>query len=95
KNLHLYDKIVGELTAKSHQTYQIIFEEIGNVIVDILTDNLQYEKETILNREEEQPTVEELLPVFKKLSDNSESNLEKEEKNDNMNVIDLSTTVNC
>ncbi|RIB24266.1 hypothetical protein C2G38_2169016 [Gigaspora rosea] len=58
-----------------------------------LNNNLKYEKPTISNREKEEQLVTESLPAPEALSDVSESSLE-EEKEQNMDIIDLSISVN-
>ncbi|CAG8781933.1 9604_t:CDS:2, partial [Gigaspora margarita] len=58
-----------------------------------LNSNLQYEKPTVSNREEEEQVVTESLPAPEALSDDSESSLEEEEEQ-NMDIIDLSISVN-
>ncbi|CAG8841921.1 31083_t:CDS:2, partial [Gigaspora margarita] len=55
------------------------FDEIENEIVDVLAGNLQYEKPTFSNREEEQMATE-LLSVSEALSEDSKSSLEEEEE---------------
>ncbi|CAG8834657.1 35167_t:CDS:1, partial [Gigaspora margarita] len=69
------------------------FDKIENVVVDVLAGNLRYEKQVISNREEEEPAVTELLSAHEELSDDSESSL-KEEEGENIEVIDLSISVN-
>ncbi|CAG8814933.1 7564_t:CDS:2, partial [Cetraspora pellucida] len=64
------------------------FDKIENVVLDVLADNLRYEKQVVLNRKAEEAAVTELLSVHEELSDNSESSLE-EEKRVNIDVIDL------
>ncbi|CAG8786125.1 45189_t:CDS:2, partial [Gigaspora margarita] len=93
QTLHLNDTIVRELTARKCQTYQVCFNEIENVIVDVLAGNLRYEKPTISNREEEEQAVTESLLAPEALSNDSESSLEEEEEQ-NIDVIDLSILVN-
>ncbi|CAG8765962.1 24112_t:CDS:2, partial [Gigaspora rosea] len=63
------------------------FNEIENVVVDVLAGNLRYKKPTISNREEEEQVVTEALSAPEALSDDRVSSLEEEEQN--MDEIDL------
>lgn len=93
KNLRLNGTIIRELTTKKRRIFQVSFDKIENVVVDVLAGNLRYEKQAVLNREEEETAVTELLSAHEELSDDSESSLEEEER-ENIDVTDLSISIN-
>ncbi|CAG8716655.1 9176_t:CDS:2, partial [Racocetra fulgida] len=97
KNLRLYGTIVGELTAERRRKYQVRFEEIGNITVDVLAGNLKYEKQATPNREELVTESSLTLPAYEDISyssDDSENDLEENNDRNDMDVIDLIVTVN-
>ncbi|CAG8748070.1 17920_t:CDS:1, partial [Racocetra fulgida] len=97
KNLRLYGTIVGELTAERRRKYQVRFEEIGNITVDVLAGNLKYEKQATPNREELVTESSLTLPAYEDISyssDDSENDLEENNDRNDMDVIDLSVTIN-
>ncbi|CAG8637283.1 24092_t:CDS:2, partial [Gigaspora rosea] len=78
KNICLNGTIIRELTARKCQTYQVRFDKIENVIVNVLA-------------EEEEQVVTKSLSAPEVLFDDSKSSLEEEEEQ-NMNVIDLTSS---
>ncbi|CAG8719190.1 23924_t:CDS:2 [Cetraspora pellucida] len=89
--------IVEELTAERCRKYQVRFEEIGNITVDVLADNLKYEKQATPNREELVTELSLASPAYKYISyssDDSKNYLEENNDRNNIDVINFSITIN-